>query len=567
MRLVCLTTSFLLGLSLLLGACKPKSQATAPETGPGSRQPLRPISVCGPAEQQFGKVAFGTSCPAAVQADFTLALALLHSFEYEAAEKVFTRITEQAPGCAMAYWGIAMANYHPLWTPPTPAELAKGARAVARARELPGTSAREAAYIRAIAAFYQDHARLDHRTRSLRFEAGMAAVHRAFPADPEASIFYALALNAAADPADKSFRKQRQAGALLAALYPQGPDHPGIVHYLIHTYDYPELAAQALPAARRYAAIAPSSAHAQHMPSHIFTRLGLWAECIASNEAAAASARCYAENAGLPDHWDEELHAIDYLAYAHLQRGDNRQARAQWRYLTGVRQVTPMTFKVAYAFAAVPARYVLENRQWAAAARLQPHRANLDWQKFPWQRAITHFARALGAARTGQLDSARADVQQLAALHDTLSRQQDAYKAQQVQIQRLAATAWLRLAEGDSAGALARMRQAAALEDQTEKHPVTPGEVLPARELLADMLLQLGRPVEALAAYQATLRQHPNRFNALYGAAVAAERSQQPAQARSYYQQLVQLVPPTGSPRPELAAARAYLARQAAVAS
>lgn len=528
-------------------------------------QPRGSISVCGPADQQFGAVDFAVSGTEASRTDFALGVALLHSFEYEAAEKVFGRIIRQDPGCVMAYWGVAMCKYHPLWTPPSPAELAQGAAAVAAARRRPAPTAREAAYLAAIGAFYQDYERTDHRPRALRFEQAMARVAARFPADEEAAIFHALALAAAADPADKSFATQRRAGAILQGLRPRAPRHPGLVHYLIHTYDYPELAALALPAAREYAAIAPSSAHAQHMPSHIFTRLGLWTEGIRSNAAAAAAARCYAESAALPGHWDEELHSLDYLIYAHLQQGDNALARQQLRYLASIRQVSPVTFKVAYALAAGPARYALENRQWAAAARLRPQQANLDWQRFPWQLAITHFARALGHARTAQPDSVRLDVQQLRTLRDTLAAQQNAYQAQQVQVQLLAAEAWLLLAQGQPAAALPRMQQAAALEARTEKHPVTPGEVLPARELLADLLLQLHRPAEALAAYEAALQQHPNRFNGLYGAAVAAQRAGDAPKARQYYQQLLRVA--GAGQRPELAAARRFLAAPPSPAS
>ncbi|WP_400191564.1 tetratricopeptide repeat protein [Hymenobacter sp. B81] len=524
------------------------------------------LALCGPADRQLGSATFATSCGQAVQADFNLGLALLHSFEYDEAEKVFAGIIAREPGCAMAYWGVAMSSYHPLWTPPTPPELTKGARAIALARRLSGKSSREAAYIEALAAFYQDWPSTDHRSRSRRFEQAMARVHADFPQDREAAVFYALALNAAADPADKTYRQQKKAGALLQALYPGQPNHPGIVHYLIHTYDYPELAALGLPAARQYAAVAPSSAHALHMPSHIFTRLGLWSDCIASNLAATTAARCYAESAGIQGHWDEELHGLDYLAYAYLQRGDNRQARDQWRYLDTLQRVEPVNFKVAYALAAVPARYVLENRLWAEATRLPLRSRHLSWEQYPWQAAIVRFARGLGYARLGQPDSARRELAELARLHGVLLAQQDQYKADQVQIQRHAATAWLRLAEGQPAQALALMQQAADLEDRTEKHPVTPGEVLPARELLADMLLELNRPDEALQAYQADLRQHPNRFNGLYGAALAAERAGQPDQARRYYQQLTEVANAPGANRPELAAARAFLAKRRAQA-
>ncbi|UOQ54787.1 hypothetical protein [Hymenobacter cellulosivorans] len=553
----------LLALSgLLSAACRQTSSSTPSQAEINAIGLKRgSITMCGPATgPQLGTAAFGTSCPSAVQPDFNLALSLLHSFEYDEAEKVFARVIAQEPACAMAYWGVAMSCYHPLWTPPSPAELTKGAKAIALAQRLPGKSARETAYIQALATFYQDWERVEHKTRALRFEQAMATVYAEYPQDHEATIFYALALDAAADPTDKSFVKQKKAGALLQGLYPGQPNHPGILHYLIHTYDYPELARLALPAARQYASVAPSSAHALHMPSHIFTRLGLWDECIASNLAATESARCYAASAGLPGHWDEELHGLDYLMYAYLQQGKTQLARAQWHYLDTIRQVSPVNFKVAYAYAAIPARYVLENRLWKEAARLPPRPGHLNWEQYPWQAGIIHFARALGQAHLGQPDSARREVATLRGLQEALLQQKDPYKATQVQIQLLAAEAWTLLAQGKAEAAEQRMRQAANLEDRTEKHPVTPGEVLPARELLADMLLQLHRPQEALGAYEANLTRHPNRLNGLRGAAKAAAQSGETVEAARYQQQLRKLA--TVALNPEAAVAHLSLYRR-----
>jgi tetratricopeptide (TPR) repeat protein len=379
-----------------------------------------------------------------------------------------------------------------------------------------------------------------------------------YPDDKEATIFYALALTAAADPADQAFTKQKKAGALLTALYPSNPNHPGIVHYTIHAYDVPELAALALPAARKYATVAPSSAHALHMPSHIFTRLGLWSEDITSNLASVAAAQCYAEQADLAGHWDEELHGLDYLTYAYLQQGDNTHAQRQWAYLNTITKVEPTSFKVAYAYAAIPARYVLENKQWEEAANLQSHSTNFPWDRFPWQQAILHFTRLLGAVHTNNRAAAQTEWQELDRLQTILTQQKDAYKAHQVQIQLTMGTAWMRLQAGKPDEAVALMTRAAAMEDSTEKHPVTPSEVLPARELLADMLLQLQRPAEALAAYEATLRQHPNRFNGLYGAGLAAEKAGNLDKARRYYQQLLTVIAP-GSTRPEVVALQRFL--------
>jgi tetratricopeptide (TPR) repeat protein len=386
-------------------------------------------------------------------------------------------------------------------------------------------------------------------------------MYRKFPDDKEAAIFYALALDAAADPADKSFANQKKAGTILNAIYPDEPSHPGIVHYIIHTYDYPGLAELALPAARKYASIAPASAHAQHMPSHIFIRLGLWDESIKSNLISTSSAKCYAENAAIKGHWDEELHGMDYLVYAYLQKAENKLAKEQWDYLKTINDVYPANFKVAYAFAAIPARYLLENKMWKDAANLEIHPAAFPWEKFPWQKAIIHFTRLLGSVHIGNIDSARAELKKLTLIRDTLVKEKDIYKANQVEIQIKASEAWILFKEGKNSEALELMNAAAGMEDATEKHPVTPGEVIPARELLGDMLMQMGYTSKALEAYQEELKTHPNRFNGLYGAGLAAEKSEDTGKARSYYQQLSDICT-ANSTRPELAAARLFLKKR-----
>jgi len=552
------------GLSLFtLAACNGKGKAPSNEAIRAIDLKRGDIVSCGPTDKQFGLVEFETSCSGKVKKDFNLAISLLHSFEYDEAEKAFAKVIDEEPGCAMAYWGVAMSNYHQVWpSPPTQAELVKGYKAISIAESLAKKSKRESDYIEAIALFYKDWNKTGHRTRCLNFENAMEKMYKAYPGDKEVAIFYSLSLVGAADPADKSYSNQRKAGAILTALYPNEPNHPGIVHYIIHSYDYPELAALALPAARKYASIAPSSAHAQHMPSHIFTRLGLWDECIRSNLVSTASARCYAENAGIKGHWDEELHGMDYLVYAYLQKGDNKLAKEQYDYLKTIHEVFPVNFKEAYAFAAIPARYVLENKTWKEAAALETHPADFPWQKFPWQKAITHFTRLLGSVHTGQLDAARAELKNLNAMHDTLMNQKDLYKTGQVQIQIRTSEAWILFKEGKNDEALQLMQQAAGMEDKTEKSPVTPGEVIPARELLGDMLLQMNKPGEALEAYEADLRKHPNRFNGLYGAGLAAEKSGQLKKTEYYYQQLTATANSTGSGRPELDMARLFLKKQ-----
>ncbi|HMK03352.1 MAG TPA: hypothetical protein VK489_04140, partial [Ferruginibacter sp.] len=414
-------------------------------------------------------------------------------------------------------------------------------------------------YIESIGAFYKEWDKADHRSRSLGYEKAMEKLYARYPTDKEAAIFYALALDASADPGDKSFSNQKKAYAILTSLYPNEPDHPGIVHYMIHSYDYPELASLALPAAKKYASIAPSSAHAQHMPSHIFTRLGLWDECISSNLAAAASAKCYGETAGIKGHWDEELHALDYLVYAYLQKGDNEKAQKQLDYLRTINEVSPFNFKVAYAFASIPSRYVLENKLWKDAAAVKIHNESFPWHKFPWQKAIIHFARLMGSANTGSAQLARTELRHLQTIYDTLTAQKDTYKANQVMIQLKSGEAWILLAEGKANEALQAMKMAADLEDKTEKHPVTPGEVIPAKELLADMLMKMNKPAEALLAYEADLKTHPNRFNGLYGAAQASERINNKEKAKLYYTQLTAVTNSTASARPELETARLFL--------
>lgn len=558
---------FVIGFLFLVGSCKQKSAAPSREVINQINLKRGPVLTCRSVDSKFGEVDFETSCGSQTREDFNLALKLLHSFEYDEAEKVFAKVIDANPGCAMAYWGAAMANFHPLWAPPTEPELKKGLKAIQIGQSIPDKTKKESAYINALAAFYQDWEKTPHKVRCLTFEKAMAALHANFPADKEAAIFYALALTAAADPADKQYVKQKNAGRLLNTLYPDEPNHPGIIHYIIHTYDYPELAALALPAARKYAAVAPASAHALHMPSHIFTRLGLWEECIQSNKASVAAAQCYAETVGLKGHWDEELHGLDYLVYAYLQRGENSLAKQQWDYLNGMREVTPQNFKVAYAYAAIPARYVLENKHWPEAATLPVTRAGFSWETYPWQKAIIHFTRLLGLVHAGNQDSATAELTELKRLRGKLLSQKDAYKANQVEIQIVASEAWLRWATGRNGEALALMKKAAELEDKTEKHPVTPSEVIPARELLGDLLLQMNQPQQALAAYEANLQKHPNRFNGLYGAGQAAEKSGNLDKAEQYYQQLLQVANTANSDRPELDAAKRFIQLRKSVQS
>jgi hypothetical protein len=517
------------------------------------------IVSCGPPDKEFGSVGFETSLSGKAREDFELAIALLHSFEYDEAEKMFASVIDEEPQTAMAYWGVAMSNYHPLWSPPNQQELEKGSKAVAIAQSVKEKSKREAAYIDAIASFYKDWQNTDHRTRTIRFEKAMEKVYTQFSNDKEAAIFYALALTASADPADKTFQNQKKAGSILNTLYADQPNHPGIVHYIIHAYDSPELAELALKAARKYASVAPSSAHALHMPSHIFTRLGLWDECIRSNLASVSSAQCYAKQTGIKGHWDEELHGLDYLVYSYLQKGDNQSAKQQVDYVKTISEVSPVNFKVAYAFAAIPSRYFLENKMWKDAAGLTIHHANLQWEDYPWQKAIIHFTRLMGLVNTSKIDLAKTELNELNRLYNKLLEQKDSYKANQVQIQIKTAEAWIRFKEGKKDEALQLMNSAADMEDGTEKHPVTPGQVIPAREFLAEMLLQMNLPEKALTAYEADLKKNRNRFNGLYGAAIAAEKSGSIEKANQYYKQLNGIAGSPNASRKELEKVKLYL--------
>jgi len=552
--------SFLIGSTLLLFiACKSKDQNQYSELISSIDLKRGELVSCSPQGAQFGEISFAASLSENLKTDFNTAVALLHSFEYDEAEKMFTKVLDKEPRCAMAWWGVAMSNFHPLWAPPTQAELKKGAKAINVARSIENKTKRESDYIEAIGAFYQDTANLDHKSRVLNFEKAMEKIYRTYPDDKEAPVFYALALNAAADPADKTYTRQKKAFSILNAIFQQEPLHPGIAHYIIHNYDYPDLAEMALPAAKKYASIAPASAHAQHMPSHIFTRLGLWDECIQSNLAAASSAKCYAEQAKIKGHWDEELHALDYLMYAYLQKGEDDQAKQLLDYLETITEVEPVNFKVLYACAAMPARYFLERRMWNEAAAMEPYPVNFPWDKFSWQKAIIHFAKVLGAVHIGNMDEAKREFQNLTALHNLLSKEKNmSREAAQVAVQINTAEAWIQYKGGNNDKALNLITTAADMEDGTEKHPVTPGEVIPARELLGDMLLDMKKPTLALEAYKSVLQTHPNRLNGLYGAGMAAYKAGNKEEATLFFKKLLSVTVPD-SQRQELNKARVIL--------
>jgi tetratricopeptide (TPR) repeat protein len=495
---------------------------------------------------------------------FNHAVAWLHSFEYEEAGRAFTEVTVADPRCGMGHWGVAMSNYHPLWAPPSAEELKRGREAVEKARSAGARTQRERDYIAAIEVFYKDSDRLDHRSRALAYGEAMGQLYRRYPSDREAGVFYALTLLAKGMmTGDKSYTSEKEAARILNRVLVREPRHPGVTHYLIHSYDYPALAHLALPAARSYARIAPASAHAQHMPSHIFTRLGLWQEVISSNLDAKASAEAYAVRNRMPGAWDEQLHAMDYLVYAYLQGAQDKRAQGVLDELERIRRVDPPNLKVAYAFTAIPARIALERRQWAEAAKLPfPPGAmeTFPWQRLGWTEAHIRLARAVGAARNGDAAAARQEVARLAVIRQTLSEIKGDYDwAKQVEIMHQVASGWLAYAEGRSEESLRLLRAAAELDDATDKHPVTPGSILPAREQLGELLLELRQPEAALREFETSLRSTPNRFNGLYGAARAAELASDRKRARTYYAKLVALCRQADSGRPAIEEAKAFL--------
>lgn len=521
------------------------------------------LLLCG--DGQFGELKFSLSCDYETRKTFDLAVALLHSFQYNESEKTFVKVIDTDPNCPMAYWGVAMSIYHAAWFPPSKEDLTKGSSVLKIAKGL-SMDDKQSDYINAIDAFYTDWETIDHKTRAKRFEVKMEQIHLKYPDDIEAAIFYSLALFSTRDRIGKEYLNERKAGKILEGLFEENPNHPGIAHYIIHNYDNPVLAQKGLKTARRYASIAPSSAHAQHMPSHIFTRLGIWQESISSNLQSTESARCYAEAAALSGSYFEELHGIDYLVYAYLQTGDNKNAEEQYNLIKERKKFHPqMLTAITYPITAIPARLALENKDWERASNLELQDTDLNWEKFPWQEAIHHFAVAIGAANTNDFKTVEEKIEILKSLHQNLIAQNDKTKAiqiKQVEIQFITAQAWLNFRKNNLNEALELMQEAAEFERHTSKHPVTPGDVLPAIEMLGDMLLEMGRNEEALRAYEENLINHPNRFNGIYSAAIAAKKSGDLDKTTLYFNQLILLTKDSNSSRPEILEAKAFLETQ-----
>ena len=525
-----------------------------------------------------GTVDFPVSCASAVRPEFLRGVALLHSFFYEEARRIFTDVAEKDSTCAMAQWGIAMTWWHPIWTPPTPDEMNAGKAAMDKAMAMKAGTDRERQFITALNTYYNTpdspttgevgqscHGPVGPRDRVIAYEKAMRKLYDRYPDDVETQAFYALAVLAVgyATPTDTTLANQKQAARILEKLWKKNPQHPGVAHYLIHSYDYPALAERGLAAARSYSSIAPWVPHALHMPSHIFTRLGMWEESIAANRSSADASRAYAAMRHREATEAEELHALDYMAYSYLQEGQDAKAKEIVDFAATVRKTNPeLEFSAAYALAAIPARYALERNAWADAAALRvpalPH-----WSSFPFMEALIEYAHALGRAHTDDLEGARKAMDRMRQLRDATTDPKFDYFKRQLDQQMQAASAWVAYGEGKKEDAVDLLRRTADAEDILGKHPVSPGALVPAREQLGDLLLKMDRPKEAQREFEAALKIYPGRFRGLYGAAQAAERIGEKEKAHHYYAKLTEQTTKADGSRSELAQLRDRVAEGA----
>jgi tetratricopeptide (TPR) repeat protein len=499
-------------------------------------------------DQRFGTVHFPTSCNETAQRRFDRGMRYQHSFWYRESLAIFEDVLKADPSCGIAYWGIALSYLLNPHKPPPAENLPLGLAALQKAKDVGAGTQRERDFIDALLVFYAGYDKIPHGARVQAYLKAIEAVAQRYPDDDEAQLFYGITLNVAASPNDKTYANQLKGAAILEKIFARQPRHPGVAHYLIHLYDTPALAEKGLAAASRYAEIAPAAPHAQHMPTHIFTRVGYWKESIASNSIAAREAKAGKESA-------DELHAMDYMVYAYLQLGQDAKTHQLIEEMATVPGVLANVLPSNYALAVSPARYAIERNDWQAADNL-PVRPT----QFGHVEAMTHFARAVGAARTGKTEAAKTEIAKLAELRDQRREAKDAYWAEQVDIQWQVASAWLLYAEGKYDEALKTMSTAADAEDKTEKHPVTPGVPKPAREFYGMMLLERGMAAQALVAFEATLKKEPNRFNAIAGAAQAAAKAGDKVKAEEYYKKLLTLAS-ADAKRPELAAARDFVAK------
>jgi tetratricopeptide (TPR) repeat protein len=506
------------------------------------------------AQEQLGQVQFKTSCSADAQQKFHRAMALYHSFAWKKANQAFTEIAQADPKCGMAWWGLSMVAADNPFGWPVSLKLPEGVEAIQKAKEVGAGTARERDYIAALEQLYKDHASTPHRTRALAYETAMEKLAQSHPDDVEAKILYGLAVSANHDLTDKTFARPLKAVGILEPLFASLPQHPGVAHYMIHSYDYPPIANKGLEAAKRYAQVAPAAAHAQHMPSHIFTRVGYWRESIDANQRSVKAAEGDTRYTA---------HGLDYMVYAYLQLAEDANATKALGDAGTVRpEKGKAGFGEAFGLAAIPARLALERGRWAEAAKveLSPNLSDADWKRFPQAESVNAFARALGAARGGDVAGARREIERLGQLQKVLVERKLGYWAEQTEVQAKVATAWALRAEGKDAEALAALQAAADHEDRTEKHVVTPGPLIPARELLGDLLMELKRPAEALVQYETAIAKEPNRFRGTYGAARAAELAGDRETARKHYAHLIHQVGAGAADRPELRQARAFMA-------
>lgn len=482
-----------------------------------------------PVPEKLGSVDFPVACIPAVQPRFNRGVALLHSFSYEESAKAFQSVLAEDPHCAMAHWGVAMSYYHPLWDVLDAGREEKGKTEMAAAATMGSRSPREKELIAALARFYRNPDQQSLRDRMITYERDMSQVAAHYPTDVESQIFYALALLSTAPPTDRTHANQKKAVAILEPLYEKYPQHPGLAHYLIHAYDNSEMASRGVKVARDYSQIAPSAPHALHMPSHIFTREGMWSDSVQSNQAARKAAR---------EHRDigEELHAMDYLTYAYLQMGDDERAQAVLKDLSQLTGLSVGAFKIGYAATAMPVRYAVERKNWTESSTIKiPNDAQ------PEVAAVSVWARAIGLARAGNPTAAKLDVQRLTEIERKLRAAGNTYWADQVSIQAQEANGWVMQASGDSQAARRALASAADLEDSMEKLPLTPGPVIPAREQLGELLLQMRQPSEALNQFERSLQESPGRRNALQGALQAAKQADMPDKVAKYQTAVKQL--------------------------
>ena len=503
-------------------------------------------------EEEVGSVHFSTSCRTDLASSFNRAVALLHSFQYEQAREAFTEIASRDPECAMAQWGIAMSHYHGMWDN---GDSAAGRAALEKAKQIAAsnvkTTARETAYIEALAEIYREDDK-GISAHAQAFERKMGALQAAYPQDDEGAIFHALTLAITAPKTDKTFANQRKCGEILEPVFAKQPHHPGIAHYIIHCYDNPALAEKGLGAARLYAKIAPASAHANHMPSHLFTRVGSWDESISSNLKSAELAAAAEDTSKNGEARDQRLHAMDYMEYAYLQSGRVNKAKAVLDQMNSLPPIPGLTLTGDYALAAIPARYMIELGDWEQASQLRPREGSVSWAE-----AITWAAIGIGSARSRNMERAVQAEAKLAVLRDAIAKRDNPYWSNQVEVERREVAAWIAEQNGKSADALQLARSAAELEESMDKAAVTPGAVTPGREMLAELLLLEHHPKESLTEYEGVLKAAPNRFDALYGAARAAEAAGDASGATNYFQKLTAVA--VGDERPELKTARQKL--------